>query len=351
MFTDHGLDVISALRQDGHIEVISSAVKALAGYHPDEVVGSHYSEFIHPDDVGPVEARLQRVIRLGETGMFSVRTRRKDGSWRSVHATARSFLEDPAVNAIVVMTRDVTDELSARQRLTDAANDLRRLSHRLLQAQESERARLAWDLHDDVCQMLVGLSLSMSRRIGGSEELRNAIDSWKDVTTQALEHLRRIVLGLRPPELDQLGLGDALRQHAARIQRVVGHNIEVQEASDVGRLPPEVEISAFRICQEALANAIKYADAAHISVSLRRGDGRLDVVVQDDGKGFEVALAGLDPEGPKGLNLGLLSMRERASLVGGTLDVASRPGAGTTIHAVLPSVDGMAGMRAETRCQ
>ncbi|MBS0373700.1 MAG: PAS domain S-box protein [Proteobacteria bacterium] len=335
LLTDHSLDVIKVLGRSGRIEAVSSAIRALAGFDPEELRGRHYREFIHPDDLASAEAAFHRVLTTGAAGPFAVRARRKDGSWRSMQATARSFLEDPAINAIVVMTRDVTDELLSRQRLSQAMAESRRLSHELLAAQESERARLARDLHDDVGQLLVGLSLSMSRRTEGEEATRAAIASWRALTAQVLEHLRRVVMDLRPPELDEFGLGEALRRHAARIRSIVGKEIRVQVGDGVGRLSPDIEICAFRICQEALTNAVKYADAAHITVSVLRSDAALKLSVEDDGRGFDVG--DHDPEHLTGL--GLLGMRERAALVGGTLEIQSARGAGTAVRATLPAAD------------
>jgi signal transduction histidine kinase len=157
-----------------------------------------------------------------------------------------------------------------------------------------------------------------------------ALRKLHDLAQQGLDELRKLVYELRPSILDDLGLGPAVRWYADTHVRAAGLRVDVHVGEIGNRLAPEVETVAFRIVQEAVTNTLRHAQARHMEIRVdRRGDFLL-VMVRDDGSGFEVT----DP-GPRP-TLGLAGMRERAQLVGGTLQVLSVPDVGTTVLARLP---------------
>ena len=336
LLVDHSLDVIELLGSHGVIQGVSSAIQALAGYAPADVVGRGYKEFIHPDDLAVVERAFTEVLQLGRAGPLTLRSRCSDGSWRTLQATARDLRDDPAAHAILVMTRDVTAQVRAEALLEQANSELRRLSQLLMVAQERERAHLARELHDDVAQVLVGLSLAMTAHSGSSDARISAddLDTWRRLLRECLDKIRAIALNLRPPALDRQGLPEALKALLARIHEVVATEIELDVAPGLGRFAPEVELAAFRIVQEALTNAIKYSGGARVKVRVHQDAGVLSVTVRDDGRGFDVP-AVMENCAYKP-SVGLLSMRERAGLVGGNLSVTSSPGHGTEVCARLP---------------
>jgi PAS domain S-box-containing protein len=131
------------------------------GYDPSDLIGRPYRDIIHPDDCARASKAFAGVLGGQRPGPVTLRYRRKDGSWRTVQVSARNFLDDPAVRAIVILTRDLTDQLEAENSLAEANVELRRLSQQLLVAQETERSYIAAELHDDVQQILVGLRMSM----------------------------------------------------------------------------------------------------------------------------------------------------------------------------------------------
>jgi signal transduction histidine kinase len=213
-----------------------------------------------------------------------------------------------------------------------AANEALRRS---MQASERERARWARELHDDTLQQLAGLKMLLSgaRRQGTLQPLGGAIDQIDDMIAE----LRRLIADLRPAALDDLGLADAVESLLDRTQRTSG--LKTSAHIDIGgqRLAPELENGAYRIVQEALTNAVKHAGATQITVTLSRQDDTLCITVCDDG-------IGVDPTAATD-GFGLIGMRERVSLAGGTLDIAPGATAGTQISARLP-IHGDATLRA-----
>jgi signal transduction histidine kinase len=203
-----------------------------------------------------------------------------------------------------------------------------RLQH-AIDAAEQERARWARELHDETLQGLGGLQMMLSTAVREtSPDKREAIvRSAAEHTRAEIERLRRLIVELRPAELDELGLEPALEALAER--RGAG-GLKVTLDTDLGdeRLPPALDSAIYRIVQEALTNAAKHAGAGHARVTVTATDGAVEVTVTDDGSGF-------DPAEPSS-GFGLTGMRERATLLGGSLDISSAPDLGATVRAVIP---------------
>ncbi|HEX7300257.1 MAG TPA: sensor histidine kinase [Solirubrobacteraceae bacterium] len=196
----------------------------------------------------------------------------------------------------------------------------------VLQAQEGERARLARDLHDEANQALTGVLLRLEATAQDAPEaLREELRETQAVATRAMGELVRLARELRPSALDDLGLGAALRTQVAEFGRRAGvsANLALPPAG-VEDLPPEEQLVVYRVVQEGLSNVARHAGAHSVSVVVERPSGGTVVRVTDDGEGFR--------SGARVPGLGLAGMRERAVLAGGSLEVDSAPGAGTTIE-------------------
>jgi signal transduction histidine kinase len=201
---------------------------------------------------------------------------------------------------------------------------------RVVEAQELERRRLARELHDETGQALTSILLGV-KAIRASNTPADAERAESDVRAQivqALQDVRALAVELRPAALDDFGLVAALERLAETFQARSGLETLVQANID-GRLPPEIEIVLYRVVQEALTNVIKHAGAEHVSIVLRSRNGSVAATIDDDGRGFV-------QEDVRDGALGLLGMRERLALVGGTLEVESSPDSGTTIAAQVP---------------
>jgi PAS domain S-box-containing protein len=217
-------------------------------------------------------------------------------------------------------------------------NDLKRLSLQLLQAHEDERRHISRELHDEIGQGLTAAKVnlqSLEHLAADSAPLLPVRD-----TIAILEHTLRQVhdlsLNLRPSMLDDLGLAPAVRGYLDRQSQRAGFTADFlpDATAAVGRAAPEIETACFRVVQEAVTNIVRHSSARHVCVELRQGETNLEVSIEDDGIGFDVAAA--RQRGLRGESLGLMGLQERVALVGGRIDIKSTPNEGTRIQAVFP---------------
>jgi signal transduction histidine kinase len=207
-----------------------------------------------------------------------------------------------------------------------------------ISAQEDERARLARELHDETAQTLGALSIALDR---AREELSGEggpaaghIVEAEAIATRLLAEIRQLILGLRPAILDDLGLVPALRLQSEVALGESGVQVSIAENLGSRRLPAPIEVSLFRIVQEALTNVGRHAQAHNVDVELREHDGAVSVTVADDGRGFDPAQF-LDARG-RPTSVGLIGMQERVALLGGRLSIDSGPGRGTSVLVEVP---------------
>jgi signal transduction histidine kinase len=208
---------------------------------------------------------------------------------------------------------------------------------RSVESSERERVRWARELHDESLQELAAMriALSSARKSGDSALLEQAADEAIERTTAAIESLRSLITDMRPASLDELGAGQALEALIERTRRLTGLDVtaEIDLGYEAGRQGqrhvPEIEVAIYRLVQEGLTNAVKHASDAKVLVEVLDRDEAVTIRVRDDGPGFAT---GAHHEG-----FGLLGVRERVVLAGGTLHVESAPAAGTTLEATLPA--------------
>jgi PAS domain S-box-containing protein len=201
---------------------------------------------------------------------------------------------------------------------------------------EAERARVSQELHDELGQALTGIKLDIGwlrgRLATGEGEVATRLEDMRQLVDGTVDTVRRIAAELRPGILDDLGLDAAIRWLVRDFGKRAGVEIRVEEAAELPVLDPGAAVAAFRIVQEALTNAARYAPGADITVRFGMEGGRLQVSVRDDGPGFDPEA--LDTSGRRGL--GLLGMRERARMHGGSLEVETAPARGTRVSLELP---------------
>lgn len=224
--------------------------------------------------------------------------------------------------------------------IAESREQLRTLSAQIVQAQEEERRRLARELHDEIGQALTAITLDLGMLAQlipkGDERLQRALEDAQTLSQNALEEVRRLSVELRPAILDDLGLVPALRWTLDRHMERTGVQGRFEVIGLEGRLPGEIETVCYRAVQEALTNVARHASARTIAVRLElERDGRtVHLTISDDGVGFDVHQA--LHRAQTGGSLGLLGLRERVELLGGHLDIRSRPGRGTTVEVRLP---------------
>jgi two-component system sensor histidine kinase UhpB len=211
---------------------------------------------------------------------------------------------------------------------------LERLEHeraasraRALLAQETERRRIAQELHDEVGQSMTAILLALKRASDEADEpLRGELRQAQEITRESLDEVRRLVRRLRPGVLEDLGLVSALTSLTTEFATHTGLRVVRRFDAGLPELDQETELVLYRVAQEALTNVARHAEAGRVEVSLRPADGTVVLAVADDGRGTGFAREGA----------GIRGMRERALLIGATLDVTSSPQAGTRILLTVP---------------
>ena len=281
-------------------------------------------------------------------------------SLRRIQFHLRSQIVRSGVNEIFAAMLDVTHERhleaerhAAAERDQKRADDLQSevetrqiaeerikgLMERLVAVQEQERRRLALNLHDQLGQLLTGLRLAMAtlrESVTATAEERNSFERIEQIIAQMDRDVDTLAWELRPPALDEVGLEAALREllrQWSAAQRLAT-DLHVSLPGDE-RLPAEVETQLYRIAQEALNNVGKHAAASHVSLLLERRGSEVAMIVEDDGRGFEIEEIRKDAS----RGMGLMGMRERAATLGGDVQVEARPGSGTTVFVRLPLRD------------
>lgn len=231
--------------------------------------------------------------------------------------------EDRRVAEIFAARAAVAVDLSQRV----ARDSLRRI----VAAQELERRRLARELHDETGQALTSILLGLRtvEEASDPDEARAATTALRELVLSTLQDVRRLAVELRPKALDDFGLVPALERLASTFAEQTGIAVDFHARLPEGRLSAELETTLYRIVQEAFTNVVKHARATRVSVLLTSKHGRVSVVIEDDGIGF-------DPLATSEERLGLLGMRERVDLVGGRIELESQPGGGTTLVAEVP---------------
>lgn len=211
----------------------------------------------------------------------------------------------------------------------------KRVTARIIEAQEDERKRVSRELHDGVGQSLysVLVSLKMLKQLGLDPQITNQIENVEKLTSSSMDEIKTIAFHLRPSTLDDLGLFSAIRAHIQRYENTFGIKVEFEINGIKQRYSPEIEEVLYRIFQESLNNAAKYSETEKITVRINSGKNRIELYVIDEGMGFNVEEY---EKTRKNKGIGLFSMKERAKLVKGSVEIESIVGLGTKVKVVIP---------------
>jgi signal transduction histidine kinase len=294
--------------------------------------------------IAPTEWASVRALSGGETSLNELIDIDTFNGQRKTIQNSAAPIRDASGSIVgsVIVNEDVTERVRAEKALHESTNRLQLLSRRLLAVQEEERRHLSRELHDEFGQLLATITLHLHavRAVAG-RAAEASLDESMAVLQRAGEQVRSLALELRPTMLETSGLNATLRWLTEQHQQRSG--IDTQVVGYLSEVPGDLAIACFRVAQEALTNVVRHARAQHVWIELSQTDQRVELVVRDDGIGFDV-MGTLEQANGDG-NLGLLGMKERIEILGGTLAIDSRRGHGTRIQIALPlprAADGLA---------
>ena len=349
----------------GDIIETNSKLCEMLGYTREELLRLNVGDLIPPEDLAAAPVRFDE-LQSGRTLLTERLLRRKDGTLLPVEISGR-MIREGVLQSIV---RDISERKRAEDVLHEAYGELesrveertaelaraietlkaenverlrgeearRDLLGRLVTAQEEERRRISRELHDQMGQQLAALMMGLKTLGADSYGRHSSLDTLRrleGMTGELSREVHTLAWDLRPPALDDLGLEAALANYAEEWAERSRVSVDFHSAGFAGgRLPLTYETAVYRIAQEALTNIAKHSGADRVSFILERRSDHVLAVIEDNGGGFDAEAA--LTAAVRGRRLGLLGMRERAGLLGGTINVESAPGAGTTVFVRIP---------------
>ena len=307
--------------------VYSPRWREMLGYaeHEIEPHVRAWEHLLHPDDIERAQQARDSVERGAAFYEGEFRLRHKDGHY--VHVLSRGFPVRREPGGPVVRIVGTHFDLTAR-RQAEIERARTEFLTRLVFAQEDERRRIAREMHDQFGEQLTALAqrIHMLKRTAGDDAVRSHVDVLETIAQQLDRDVEQLVWELRPTALDDLGLRAALTNYVRNWSTRTGIAASLHMSGLLDeRLPPHTETALYRIAQEALTNVAKHAGAANVEVMLERRGEHVLLIVEDDGVGFDSAAE------QAGRGFGLAGMKERAALIGATLEIESTAGSGTTV--------------------
>jgi len=302
----------------GATRSITAPIQSLT-HAAERIAGGDFSGHVPPvaqsgsDEVGRLAAALE-TMRQSLRELFDIVAR------------ANERLEERVAERTAEL-----NELNERLREREQA--LARLYEKVVAAQEDERKRIARDLHDDTSQSLAVLVMALdSAQAAVKAGLQPRLEETRALAVRTIEEVHRMILDLRPSVLDDLGLQSAIRWYAERHLGSRGISARCEFDARDRRFPAAFETAVFRVCQEAMSNVARHAEAENVLVQVSESEGKLHIEIEDDGKGFDPDHVSKRERRP----FGLMGIRERVELLGGSVRIDSTPGEGTRIRIDVP---------------
>jgi len=318
--------------QDGKLQFVNSQFQHHAGVGEAELLGTDANRFVLTEDRGSVKQMAEAMLKGERPNPYEYRFVGRGGRIKWVMEQVAS-IQHNGRPATLGTFMDITERKQSEETLVRSESQLRLLSQRILEVQEEERARIARELHDQLGQELVALKIEavvLMEELAKSPRLRERARGVLDLIDRLDMTAHRIAVSIRPEILDKLGLVKAIQWYAEDFERRSGISCPVEAPNDEVVLPKAVSTCAYRILQEALVNVWKHSRASQAKIKVTSGHGMVNICVSDNGVGMDLRRLS------EGTSLGLLGMRERASLVGGKITIRRNPGGGLRVGAHLP---------------
>lgn len=329
---------IVVIGEDRRIELANPSLHAMLGYENGELLGEPFERLIperfQERHQGFLKAFLERPTPLSLPASLGIRARRKDGSEFPAQVSV-GCCDSAGSKCAVAMVSDRSESERQRQELEESRDRVRRLAASLLAAETNEDRRIARDLHDGLVQDLAALSIELGilayRPYSSVENLLGEVRSLEAKAKALAEEARDWSHKLHPATVENLGLGRSIGALCASVQRRRGIPVTFSQQGAVPELPLQEAMAVYRIVQEALRNAVNHSGADRVDVRLDAVEDEIRIEVRDAGSGFDLRSERL------GGGLGMVTMEERARLIGGALDVDTTPGSGTLVRLSAPT--------------
>ncbi len=332
-------DMLIVVNSEAIIEKVNQTTLDLLGYEERELIGKKVDVIFNGEKTDPIF--LDEIIRTKSVRNLETELVGK-GTQKISVSLSGSLISDSA--GIVCVAQDNTERKRAEEMLRKSASELRLLSSKILEAQESERKRVARELHDGIGQALTGIKFALENGVRRLKETDTAphfkvLDDIIPLIQATVDETRRIAMGLRPSTLDDIGISETLYWFCQQFESIykkirILKLIEVEE----DQIPETLKTVIFRVLQESLNNVAKHSGADRVQLSLQQQGVTVKLIVEDNGSGFDSEKP--LPQNDTGQGFGLASMRERIELSGGIFTLETAPGQATRICAVWPIVDG-----------
>ena len=334
---EQSFDGIALINKTGNIIIWNAKLLEMLGYNQEDILHTNlkdtFSNEVEELSNKPPNQKGSRTIS------FESRIIRKNGS----HFPAEINIRLLEGEMIMLALRDISEKKAAEEmreklfnKLIEAQTVMKTLSGKMIQVQEAERRNIARELHDEIGQTLTAIKIDImnAMKFIPAADVQHQLQDTIQMVEGTLNNVRELSLKLRPSILDDLGLIPALRWFIDRQVQRTGIKAKVITKQQDIKLPQEFEIAAYRIIQEAVNNITKHSHAKNMSIEIDSQVNELHVTITDDGIGYDVVAARKNASG--GVSVGVLGMQERAEQVGGWMDIISKQGKGTIIHAIFP---------------
>lgn len=323
----NGSDIIGILDQQGNYLYLSESVKNILGFEPAFLLGKNALSYIHPDDIEQAGQALVNLITAKHLTAPPHRFLNSSGEWRWMESTISYFIDDPAVNGIVVNSKDITDKKIAEEEVAlEKIMKQKEITEAVIAAQESERSEIGRELHDNVNQLLgaTRLYIDMARRDEVNRD--SLLLSSSTYTLQAIDEIRKLSKTLITPLITEIGLVDIIKDLSEDIMLVhpIKINLSIKDFTEKV-LNEKFKLNLFRIVQEQLNNILKHAKAATVQIRFLQTADEIELLIIDDGVGFDTLTR------KKGV--GLINIKSRVELYKGILNITSEPGHGCALSA------------------
>jgi len=329
LLVENSTDLVAEINTLGEYLYVSPNVKTILDYRPVDLIGTNIISKVYNKDKELIYEILNK-----NRGSATYRYRDRNGMWHWFESSCQSYSTSSGEKRIVIVSRDITERKKAEQEIEISRKQLQYFTEHLEHVLEEERKGISREMHDELGQLLTILKFDLGwirlEVLKGNINVTDKIDSMIESVNECLSAVKRISKEIRPPQLDALGLSGAIQWDIEQAERKIGIKGNLTISPSGLELRGKTATVLYRIFREALTNVVRHSQAKNIYVNLEKKETSLILTIRDDGRG--ITKKELKGE----TSLGLVGMRERARIIGGTITINGKTGEGTTIKVEVP---------------